>query len=315
MSYSPGATGGRLTSAPRPAVAALLAAMLLTACVAPPQRAPGPGAEGRDTNRVAGPEPAAPARPPQQPGSVLGTPGNPPFYDVLGERYHVLENSAGYLERGVASWYGREFHGKRTSSGEVYDMYDLTAAHKTLPLPTTARVTNLANGKSVVVRINDRGPFKDDRLIDMSYAAARELGMLGPGTALVEVEALPQHASGAGPVVGDAAPDLPQKAPAQPREAAAMYVQVGAFGQVANAEELKQRLQQLGFADVVIRYDPASQPALYRVRIGPIADSREFDAVVRRVSAMQIRNPQLVVERTGIGPRATGSEAVGPPGG
>ena len=111
------------------------------------------------------------------------TRGNPAFYEVFGERYHVLPESRGYTEQGVASWYGREFHGRRTSNGEVYDMYGLTAAHKTLPLPTRARVTNVATGKSIIVRVNDRGPFKKGRLIDMSYGAARELGFLNAGTA------------------------------------------------------------------------------------------------------------------------------------
>ena len=113
--------------------------------------------------------------------------GNPPFYDVLGHRYFVLATADGYSERGVASWYGPTFHGGSTSSGEPYDMYGMTAAHKTLPLPTYARVTNLRNGKSIVVRINDRGPFVANRLIDLSYTAAAKLDMLREGTTLVEV--------------------------------------------------------------------------------------------------------------------------------
>ena len=130
--------------------------------------------------------------PPEAPAGVRPRPaqGNPPFYDVMGERYHVLDDSAGYAEQGVASWYGRDFHGKRTSSGEVYDMYALTAAHKTLPLPTDARVTNLTTGKSIVVRINDRGPFKSERIIDLSYVAAHKLGFIQTGQAQVEVEAI-----------------------------------------------------------------------------------------------------------------------------
>jgi rare lipoprotein A len=116
--------------------------------------------------------------------------GNPPFYDVAGHRYVVLANSAGYVERGVASWYGTEFHGLRTSTGEPYDMFAMTAAHKTLPLPCYARVTNLGNGRSVVVRINDRGPFVANRIIDLSYSAAARLDMLRNGTAFVQVEVL-----------------------------------------------------------------------------------------------------------------------------
>jgi rare lipoprotein A len=149
---------------------------------------------------IAAPPPAVPQSPPSTnidavPDAVpraepRAAHGNPPFYDVLGQRYYVLAAADGYLERGVASWYGPTFHGGNTSSGEPYDMYAMTAAHKTLPLPCYARVTNLRNGKSVVVRINDRGPFVANRLIDLSYSAASKLDMVRDGTTLVEVKAL-----------------------------------------------------------------------------------------------------------------------------
>ncbi|HEY0802323.1 MAG TPA: septal ring lytic transglycosylase RlpA family protein, partial [Steroidobacteraceae bacterium] len=116
--------------------------------------------------------------------------GNPPFYDVFGKRYFVLSSNVGYVERGVASWYGPGFHKVRTSNGETYDMYAMTAAHRTLPLPVFVRVTNLQNGRSVVVRVNDRGPFVGNRIIDLSYTAASKLGMLRNGTAMVEVRSL-----------------------------------------------------------------------------------------------------------------------------
>ncbi len=116
--------------------------------------------------------------------------GNPPFYDVMGKRYFVLSSSVGYVERGVASWYGPGFHKVRTSTGEPYDMYAMTAAHKTLPLPAYVRVTNLQNGRSIVVRVNDRGPFVGNRIIDLSYTAAAKLDMLRNGTAMVEVRSL-----------------------------------------------------------------------------------------------------------------------------
>ncbi len=127
------------------------------------------------------------AVPRNEPRSALG---NPPFYEVDGHRYTVLGSSVGYVERGVASWYGTEFHGLRTATGEPYDMFAMTAAHKTLPLPCYARVTNLANGRSIVVRINDRGPFVSNRVIDLSYAAAAKLDMIGSGTAFVQIETL-----------------------------------------------------------------------------------------------------------------------------
>jgi rare lipoprotein A len=116
--------------------------------------------------------------------------GNPPFYTVNGHRYTVLQTSTGFVERGVASWYGTDFHGLKTSTGEPYDMFAMTAAHKTLPLPCYARVTNLTNGRSVVVRINDRGPFVDNRIIDLSYAAAKRLDMIRNGTGFVQLEVL-----------------------------------------------------------------------------------------------------------------------------
>ncbi|MGB5576444.1 MAG: septal ring lytic transglycosylase RlpA family protein, partial [Woeseiaceae bacterium] len=116
--------------------------------------------------------------------------GNGPVYEVLGKRYRVMPSSRGYQERGVASWYGRKFHGNLTSNREVYDMHEMTAAHKTLPLPTYVRVRNLQNDKSIVVRVNDRGPFVHNRIIDLSYAAAARLDMLRDGTSLVEVTAI-----------------------------------------------------------------------------------------------------------------------------
>jgi len=121
--------------------------------------------------------------------------GNSESYEEFGESYVILESSDGFSEIGIASWYGIEFQGRNTSSGEVYDMYQLTAAHKTLPLPTYVRVDNLDNGQSLVVKVNDRGPFIDGRIIDLSYAAAHRLGVTGPGTANVEITALDPSAS------------------------------------------------------------------------------------------------------------------------
>jgi rare lipoprotein A len=143
--------------------------------------------------------PAAAVTPPPMPDSVpdampriepRSRNGNPPFYDVFGKRYFVLSSNVGYVERGVASWYGPGFHKVRTSTGEMYDMYGMTAAHKTLPLPAYVRVTNLQNGRSVVVRVNDRGPFVGNRIIDLSYTAAAKLDMLRNGTAMVEVRTI-----------------------------------------------------------------------------------------------------------------------------
>jgi rare lipoprotein A len=150
--------------------------------------------------------------------------GNPPFYDVFGKRYFVLSSSADYIERGVASWYGPGFHKVRTSTGEIYDMYGMTAAHKTLPLPAYVRVTNLQNGRSVVVRVNDRGPFVGNRIIDLSYTAAGKLDMLRDGTAMVEVRTVgptsPAGDAAAGTVVSVAAAAIPGASAPAPGAAA-----------------------------------------------------------------------------------------------
>ena len=238
--------------------------------------------------------------------------GNPPFYEVFGVRYTILPGSAGYREKGIASWYGKKFHGRRTSSGEPYDMFKMTAAHTTLPIPTNARVTNLENGKSVVVRINDRGPFAKDRIIDLSYAAAVELGMITNGTARVEVAALTESIVSAAPpaqqnIAGSAQPsDTMTKAPAA-QEQAAMYLQVGAFGALANAQKLIDRLAASGIANARLHITPGESPVLYRVRIGPMYSIEDYDRMVQRVSMMQIKETQLIIESAGVNAEQTGT--------
>jgi len=267
-------------------IMALGSLLVLAACAThPPAPYPGHPMHGPGEPAVIGTS-IPPGTPPTLPGGAAGLPsgpGNPPFYEVMGERYYVQPDSTGYAEEGIASWYGREFHGRRTSNGEVYDMHAMTAAHKTLPLPTTARVTNLANGKSIIVRINDRGPFKEGRLIDLSYGAARELGFLAAGTTRVEVVALPDEPATTAARAAGGSRQL-------------MYAQVGAFSQQANAEELQRRLRDQGLDKVVIHPGRAAGRGLYRVRIGPVADAGEFDAVAAAVSRMQLGTPQLVVE-------------------
>lgn len=181
--------------------------------------------------------------------------GNPDSYEVLGKRYEVLETADGYSERGQASWYGRKFHGRRTSSGEPYDMYKMTAAHRTLPLPTYLRVTNLANGREVIVRVNDRGPFHADRVIDLSYAAAVRLDVIGNGTAPVALEVVD-----------------PDKETVAESENPALYLQAGAFSDAANARELANRLRGHGLDRVFVSVSDDREP-LYRVRVGPYADA------------------------------------------
>ena len=167
------------------AVGLLLLCSLLADCAHAPRR-PAPPAPAAPAPATSGETELVPRVEPRSAS------GNPPFYDVNGHRYVVLASASGYRERGVASWYGPDFHGLKTATGERYDMFAMTAAHKTLPIPCYARVTNLANGRSVVVRINDRGPFVSNRIIDLSYTAANRLDMIRHGTAFVEVQTLMQ---------------------------------------------------------------------------------------------------------------------------
>lgn len=258
-------------------VGALL--LLLAACPsAPPRRAP-----------------PLPPPPPQAPESIpdavptvepRSKSGNPPFYEVYGKRYFVLKSSAGYLERGVASWYGSDFHGGRTANGDKYDMYAMTAAHKTLPLPCHVRVTNLANGRSIVVRVNDRGPFVANRIIDLSYAAATKLEIVRQGTALVEVQAISPQAAAA-----------PQSAtPAHVPALNELYVQAGAFAEQANADALLARLRATGIGAAFVRRDDVDGRALYRVRVGPVPSVAEFDRVVEELRAIGVTDARLALD-------------------
>lgn len=255
-------------------------AALLSAC-GPPRR---PEARGTPVP----PPPAVDAIPDAVPRpEPRSAHGNPPFYETLGRRYYVLPSAEGYVERGVASWYGPTFHGVSTSSGERYDMYGMTAAHKTLPLPTYARVTNLRNGRSVVVRINDRGPFVANRLIDLSWTAAAKLDMLREGTTLVEVRAL----------VPGKPDELSRSAETPPPT---LYLQAGAFAQAGNAQSLLARLQAAGIPGAFVlgptaTRDPGARP-LYRVRVGPVASVADFDRLSARLAQLGIPDARLALD-------------------
>ncbi|MGH8175918.1 MAG: septal ring lytic transglycosylase RlpA family protein [Steroidobacter sp.] len=237
----------------------------------------------------------APIPPPDAPTVPDPTPrveprsarGNPPFYEVFGKRYFVLASADGYLERGVASWYGPGFHAGRTSNGERYDMYAMTAAHKTLPLPSYVQVTNLKNGRSVVVRVNDRGPFKDGRIIDLSQTAASKLDMLRDGTTFVEVRAL---ASGQVP----ATPTTTAASVAQ--SGSPIFVQAGAFSTEANASRLLAQLRSQGVAKTFVRQDELSGKPLFRVRIGPIPNVHEFDRIITRLKSLGVADARLAAD-------------------
>ena len=239
------------------------------------------------------PAPAAAA--PSEQSAAVDLPrskrGNPPFYEVYGVRYTVMNSSSAYKEKGVASWYGKKFHGRDTSSGERYDMYAMTAAHKTLPLPTNVRVTNLENGKSVILRVNDRGPFVKNRLIDLSYAAAQELDVVANGTAVVEVVALNSSYNKNAKVS--------QAQIAGNSQNVKMYLQVGAFGESDNAQKLADKLSGNGIANVRVHEVSGGATKLFKVRIGPLASVADYDRLSADVERLQLGEGHLVVESGG----------------
>lgn len=216
-------------------------------------------------------------------------------YTALGQRYVPMTSYSPYQKQGIASWYGKRYHGRKTSSGEVYDMYGMSAAHPTLPLPSYARVTNPANGRSVIVRINDRGPFKHNRLIDLSYAAAYKLRLAGQGSGLVKVEAIdtsPQAMQGlpknvATPADANLAINtsdattsstLPPPLDITPTlETQQYYVQAGAFRSETNGNLLQKKIQSLELAENVGLANVYNN-GLYRVRLGPYTSKAEANA-------------------------------------
>jgi rare lipoprotein A len=229
--------------------------------------------------------------------------GNGPFYEALGKRYEVMGSSYGYQERGVASWYGNKFHGRQTSSHERYDMYAMTAAHKSLPLPTYVRVRNLRNHKSVIVRVNDRGPFVANRIIDLSYSAALRLDMIRQGTSLVEVTAISFDTPPSPPPVARAAPEVkPDKTKAIVPEKTEVdiYVQVGAFGDAENARRRFALLRSGGVGNAFVLEDYSQSPALYRIRIGPITDVVQYDSLVARLQNLGISENRTDYRRRSI---------------
>ncbi|MEX0614337.1 MAG: septal ring lytic transglycosylase RlpA family protein [Methylophaga sp.] len=243
--------------------------------------------------------PAAPPRaeqmrdavPKNEPRSKYGNMAN---YEVFGKTYYTLASNEGYIERGIASWYGKKFQGRRTSSGEPYDMYKMTAAHKTLPLPSYAEVTNLDNGRKVVVRINDRGPFHGDRLIDLSYSAATKLGITAKGTGRVEVRALDPDKYAA-----QSDDNRPQHVAMQNNtlENVAMFLQVGAFSTLSKAEQIKNRIQQEISERVQIKPFNSQGTSLYRVRVGPLASAEVGQRIADRLLSLGIRDTQMITEQ------------------
>lgn len=213
--------------------------------------------------------------------------GNKSPYTVRGKTYHVLPTAKGYEERGMASWYGNKFHGYMTSDFEKYDMYKFSAASKTLPLPSWVRVTNLKNGKSVIVRVNDRGPFVANRIIDLSYAAAVRIGIWPHGTGLVEVRAIdPAHPRELSP-------------PAAVPVAAGrthIWLQVGAFGDRANAARVVARLRRAGLGPVEVTTIQVNGRDVRRVRLGPLDGVHAADSLSAKVVRIGLPKPRVAVD-------------------
>jgi len=205
--------------------------------------------------------------------------GNPDSYEVFGKTYHVMSNADAYRARGKASWYGTKFHGKRTSSGETYDMYKMTAAHKTLPLPSYVRVTNLDNKREIVVKVNDRGPFHDGRIIDLSYVAAQKLGVFATGTADVEVVAL--------------SPDIQQENSGS-QKPVSVFVQVGSFAQQENARRLKQRLKASDIESGIQIAGINGMRRVFRVRVGPFDDREAAGRVAQSLIDMGLPDAKVI---------------------
>ncbi len=210
--------------------------------------------------------------------------GNTSPYRVNGQTYRVMNSGAGYRERGVASWYGRKFHGRKTANGETFSAYKASAAHRSLPIPAYVRVTNLDNGRSMVVRVNDRGPFHSDRIIDLSYAAAVRLGFAESGTARVEVAAIDVPGNRdlrAGGLLGTPSSHY-------------RYIQVGSFSEAESAHALGHRLREQMRAPVAVSEIVLGDSAYFRVRVGPVDDHDRLLALQTRLKTLGYAETRLV---------------------
>ncbi len=229
-----------------------------------------------------------PAVPQDEPRSRYG---NPVSYEQDGKIYTLLASADNHKERGVASWYGTKFHGRRTSSGEEYDMLKMTAAHKTLPIPVYAKVTNLDNGKQIIVKINDRGPFAKGRIIDLSYAAAHKIGMTEKGTANVEVETISFEKTNYQAIKTNSEityvnNELGKK----------QYVQVGAYAVYETAQKLAKVLDKQINLPVKITSITVNSTKLYRVRIGPIPNKSVADQLISTLDIKELGKPSIIYE-------------------
>jgi len=222
--------------------------------------------------------------------------GNRASYEVFGKTYYVLPSSENFVQRGVASWYGTKFHGNKTANGEIYNMYAMTAAHKTLPIPTYVEVRNLSSGKKIIVRVNDRGPFHDDRIIDLSYAAAAKLGTLKNGTSSVEVRAINpltyQTASLTTPAVSQNQATVLTRVNEQPHlpTDGFLFIQVGAFNSVDNANKLKSALTHQIQKPVTVKPSSHLSKPLYLVHVGPYVSMKNADSARLKLHQLGYKN-------------------------
>jgi len=214
-------------------------------------------------------------------------------YVVFGRRYHVRDSAVGYDERGIASWYGPNFHGKLTSSGMTYNMYAMTAASKVLPLCTWVKVSNLESGKSAIVQVNDRGPFVRNRIIDLSYSAAKALGVVHNGTALVEVQAIAKPSATAPRNIKEVSKTFPAK---HLHHRARLYVQVAAFTEHANAEKMRAHLILRQLGKIHISRKKVHHKTFYRVLVGPYETVNQVDALTAKLEHIGYQDTDVVIE-------------------
>lgn len=226
--------------------------------------------------------------------------GNPKSYIINGKRYYTLEDNHGFTQQGLASWYGKKFHGRRTSSGETYDMYAMTAAHKTLILPVYVEVTNLENGKKVVVKVNDRGPFHEDRIIDLSYIAAQKLDIVKTGTGKVKLRVVESGGATAKQSVTKKQSVIKKhKAPIQSLTVKdseeEFFIQVGSFVDLINAESLRDKLSIIGGKIVSIQQTLIENTTFHRVMIGPLFNNAHADTIIKKLIEANEYNHHIIV--------------------
>lgn len=219
--------------------------------------------------------------------------GNPVSYKVRGKTYYVLDSAEGFVQKGIASWYGKKFHGHNTSSGEPFNMYGMTAAHKRLPLPSYVEVKNLDNQRTIIVRVNDRGPFHPNRIIDLSYAAAKKLGITATGTGHVQIKTVVpvSRTTKLKPDTAPTRPELPENIP----QGAHLYLQVGAFGSKQNASLLENTLQNR-YQKLNITTSFNSERGVYRVRIGPLQSVADADRLAQNLNNDGYSHSHVVID-------------------